>query len=177
MVTARSPQSGYTVQITMEDPTVEENWEDISSIGVYENTTVYARLKSGSTTYSYSTYNVTNINSYDYTSGRGRNTLAVDKSVNKFSYQLNSIPAGTAKTQTFKMYYRVKGSNGYQLKEVQESVSSGGSLRLTVEDSNLMDKKVFVYVVIINSDGTRTLVKEVWIDSSVSPWKTYYAEA
>lgn len=177
MVTARSPQSGYTVQITMEDPTVEENWEDISSIGVYENTTVYARLKSGSTTYSYSTYNVTNINSYDYTSGRGSNTLAVDKSVNKFSYQLNSIPAGTAKTQTFKMYYRVKGSNGYQLKEVQESVSSGGSLRLTVEDSNLMDKKVFVYVVIINSDGTRTLVKEAWIDSSVSPWKTYYAEA
>ena len=179
MVTARSPQSGYTVQITMEDPTVEENWEDISSIGVYENTTVYARLKSGSTTYSYSTYNVTNINSYDYTSGRGRNTLAVDKSVNKFFYQLNSIPAGTgtAKTQTFKMYYRVKGSNGYQLKEVQESVSSGGSLRLTVEDSNLMNKKVFVYVVIINSDGTRTLVKEAWIDSSVSPWKTYYAEA
>lgn len=179
MVTARSPQSGYTVQITMEDPTVEENWEDISYIGVYENTTVYARLKSGSTTYSYSTYNVTNINSYDYTSGRGRNTLAVDKSVNKFSYQLNSIPAGTgtAKTQTFKMYYRVKGSNGYQLKEVQESVSSGGSLRLTVEDSNLMNKKVFVYVVIINSDGTRTLVKEAWIDSSVSPWKTYYAEA
>ena len=177
MVTARSPQSGYTVQITMEDPTVEENWEDISSIGVYENTTVYARLKSGSTTYSYSTYNVTNINSYDYTSGRGKNTLAVDKSVNKFYYQLNSIPAGTAKAQTFKMYYRVKGSNGYQLKEVQESVSSGGSLRLTVEDSNLMNKKVFVYVVIINSDGTRTLVKEAWIDSSVSPWKTYYAEA
>ena len=176
-VTARSPQSGYTVQITMEDPTVESNWEDISSIAVYENTAVYVRLKNGSTTYSYSTHNVTNINSYDYTSGRGRNTLAVDKSVNKFSYQLNNIPAGTAKTQTFKMYYRVKGSNGYQLKEVQESVSSGGSLRLTVEDSNLMDKKVFVYVVIINSDGTRTLVKEAWIDSSVSPWKTYYAEA
>lgn len=40
-----------------------------------------------------------------------------------------------------------------------------------------MNKKVFVYVVIINSDGTRTLVKEAWIDSSVSPWKTYYAEA
>ncbi len=89
---------------------------------------------------------------------------------------INPTKAGE-ETQTFKMYYRVKGSNGYQLKEVQESVSSGGSLRLTVEDSNLMNKKVFVYVVIINSDGTRTLVKEAWIDSSVSPWKTYYAEA
>ena len=177
-VSTPTPPSGYTVTLNGNDGVI-----GTSSTASFKTTYSFSRwnLSGGGsisgTTYSYSTHNVTNINAYDYTSGRGRNTLAVDKSVNKFSYQLNNIPAGTAKTQTFKMYYRVKGSNGYQLKEVQESVSSGGSLRLTVEDSNLMDKKVFVYVVIINSDGTRTLVKEAWIDSSVSPWKTYYAEA
>ena len=172
-VTARSPQSGYTVQITMEDPTVESNWEDISSIAVYENTAVYVRLKNGSTTYSYSTHNVTNINAFNYTSGRGRNTLSVDKSTYTVHYQLNSIPAGSSTTKTFTAYYRVEGDSSYKVQEVSDTIISGGSRRLNMPvDSSTMSKKVYVYVVITNTDGTRTLVRKAWINCKTG--STYY---
>ena len=172
-VTARSPQSGYTVQITMEDPTVESNWEDISSIAVYENTAVYVRLKNGSTTYSYSTHNVTNINAFNYTSGRGQNTLVVDTSTYTVMYQLNSIPAGSSTTKTFTAYYRAEGDSSYKVKEFSGTVLSGGSFRLNMPvDSSVMRKKVYVYVVITNTDGTRTLVRKAWIDCSTGT--TYY---
>ena len=172
-VTARSPQSGYTVQITMEDPTVESNWEDISSIAVYENTAVYVRLKNGSTTYSYSTHNVTNINAFNYTSGRGRNTLVIDTSTYTVQYQLNSIPTGSSTTKTFTAYYRVEGDNSYKVQEFSASVVSGGSYRLNMPvDSSAMSKKVYVYVVITNTDGTRTLVRKAWINCKTG--STYY---
>ena len=172
-VTARSPQSGYTVQITMEDPTVESNWEDISSIAVYENTAVYVRLKNGSTTYSYSTHNVTNINAFNYTSGRGRNTLVIDKSTYTVQYQLNSIPTGSSTTKTFTAYYRVEGDNSYKVQEFSATVVSGGSYRLNMPvDSSAMSKKVYVYVVITNTDGTRTLVRKAWINCKTG--STYY---
>ena len=172
-VTARSPQSGYTVQITMEDPTVESNWEDISSIAVYENTAVYVRLKNGSTTYSYSTHNVTNINAFNYTSGRGRNTLVIDTSTYTVQYQLNSIPTGSSTTKTFTAYYRVEGDNSYKVQEFSATVVSGGSYRLNMPvDSSAMSKKVYVYVVITNTDGTRTLVRKAWINCKTG--STYY---
>ncbi len=172
-VTARSPQSGYTVQITMEDPTVESNWEDISSIAVYENTAVYVRLKNGSTTYSYSTHNVTNINAFNYTSGRGHNTLVIDKSTYTVQYQLNSIPTGSSTTKTFTAYYRVEGDNSYKVQEFSATVVSGGSYRLNMPvDSSAMSKKVYVYVVITNTDGTRTLVRKAWINCKTG--STYY---
>ena len=172
-VTARSPQSGYTVQITMEDPTVESNWEDISSIAVYENTAVYVRLKNGSTTYSYSTHNVTNINAFNYTSGRGRNTLVIDTSTYTVQYQLNSIPTGSSTTKTFTAYYRVEGDNSYKVREFSATVVSGGSYRLNMPvDSSAMSKKVYVYVVITNTDGTRTLVRKAWINCKTG--STYY---
>ena len=172
-VTARSPQSGYTVQITMEDPTVESNWEDISSIAVYENTAVYVRLKNGSTTYSYSTHNVTNINAFNYTSGRGRNTLVIDTSTYTVQYQLNSIPTGSSTTKTFTAYYRVEGDNSYKVREFSATVVSGGSYRLNMPvDSSDMSKKVYVYVVITNTDGTRTLVRKAWINCKTG--STYY---
>lgn len=172
-VTARSPQSGYTVQITMEDPTVESNWEDISSIAVYENTAVYVRLKNGSTTYSYSTHNVTNINAFNYTSGRGHNTLVIDTSTYTVQYQLNSIPTGSSTTKTFTAYYRVEGDNSYKVREFSATVVSGGSYRLNMPvDSSAMSKKVYVYVVITNTDGTRTLVRKAWINCKTG--STYY---
>ena len=172
-VTARSPQSGYTVQITMEDPTVESNWEDISSIAVYENTAVYVRLKNGSTTYSYSTHNVTNINAFNYTSGRGHNTLVIDTSTYTVQYQLNSIPTGSSTTKTFTAYYRVEGDNSYKVQEFSATVVSGGSYRLNMPvDSSAMSKKVYVYVVITNTDGTRTLVRKAWINCKTG--STYY---
>lgn len=172
-VTARSPQSGYTVQITMEDPTVESNWEDISSIAVYENTAVYVRLKNGSTTYSYSTHNVTNINAFNYTSGRGHNTLAIDTSTYTVQYQLNSIPTGSSTTKTFTAYYRVEGDNSHKVREFSATVVSGGSYRLNMPvDSSAMSKKVYVYVVITNTDGTRTLVRKAWINCKTG--STYY---
>ena len=172
-VTARSPQSGYTVQITMEDPTVESNWEDISSIAVYENTAVYVRLKNGSTTYSYSTHNVTNINAFNYTSGRGRNILVIDTSTYTVQYQLNSIPTGSSTTKTFTAYYRVEGDNSYKVQEFSATVVSGGSYRLNMPvDSSAMSKKVYVYVVITNTDGTRTLVRKAWINCKTG--STYY---
>lgn len=172
-VTARSPQSGYTVQITMEDPTVESNWEDISSIAVYENTAVYVRLKNGSTTYSYSTHNVTNINAFNYTSGRGHNTLVIDTSTYTVQYQLNSIPTGSSTTKTFTAYYRVEGDNSHKVREFSATVVSGGSYRLNMPvDSSAMSKKVYVYVVITNTDGTRTLVRKAWINCKTG--STYY---
>ena len=172
-VTARSPQSGYTVQITMEAPTVESNWEDISSIAVYENTAVYVRLKNGSTTYSYSTHNVTNINAFNYTSGRGHNTLVIDTSTYTVQYQLNSIPTGSSTTKTFTAYYRVEGDNSYKVQEFSATVVSGGSYRLNMPvDSSAMSKKVYVYVVITNTDGTRTLVRKAWINCKTG--STYY---
>ena len=172
-VTARSPQSGYTVQITMEDPTVESNWEDISSIAVYENTAVYVRLKNGSTTYSYSTHNVTNINAFNYTSGRGHNTLVIDTSTYTVQYQLNSIPTGSSTTKTFTAYYRVEGDSSYKVQEFSATVVSGGSYRLNMPvDSSAMSKKVYVYVVITNTDGTRTLVRKAWINCKTG--STYY---
>ncbi len=172
-VTARSPQSGYTVQITMEDPTVESNWEDISSTAVYENTAVYVRLKNGSTTYSYSTHNVTNINAFNYTSGRGHNTLVIDTSTYTVQYQLNSIPTGSSTTKTFTAYYRVEGDNSYKVREFSATVVSGGSYRLNMPvDSSAMSKKVYVYVVSTNTDGTRTLVRKAWINCKTG--STYY---
>lgn len=71
--------SGYTLQTTTGNPTVESNWANTSYVTATSNCTVYARLTNGSTSGNYTSYNVTNIDKTKPDAiGKGRLTIAID---------------------------------------------------------------------------------------------------
>ena len=146
--------SGYTLQTTTGNPTVESNWANTSYVTATSNCTVYARLTNGSTSGNYTSYNVTNIDKTPpAVMGRGKMTISIEKAKNKGYLQLNSINDYESGISKLICYYKFDGDSYFTLLDSYTYVTmngsekgmNGGSYRFTVTSSK------------INSSATGTL--------------------
>lgn len=146
--------SGYTLQTTTGNPTVESNWANTSYVTATSNCTVYARLTNGSTSGNYTSYNVTNIDKTPpAVMGRGKMTISIEKAKNKGYLQMNSINDYESGISKLICYYKFDGDSYFTLLDSYTYVTmngsekgmNGGSYRFTVTSSK------------INSSATGTL--------------------
>ena len=192
IVTVSAPtavNAGAVIQMTTGSPTVEANWTTRSSITVSEeNVTVYARLKYGSKTGAYTSYNVTNI---DKTPPReiskGLLTISVDRKLNTAYLQLNSMQeygnptaSGIAKVSG---YFKVEGDSGYTYIGDIDIVPMYGSKRGEVRTAKRIQATsskittgtvVYMYAVVWDVAGNSTRTWTARIDANNDTY--YYVE-
>ena len=146
--------SGYTLQTTTGNPTVESNWANTAYVTATSNCTVYARLTNGSTSGNYTSYNVTNIDKTPpAVMGRGKMTISIEKAKNKGYLQMNSINDYESGISKLLCYYKFDGDSYFTLLDSYTYVTmngsekgmNGGSYRFAVTSSK------------INSSATGTL--------------------
>ena len=163
--------SGYTLQTTTGNPTVESNWANTSYVTATSNCTVYARLTNGSTSGNYTSYNVTNIDKTKPDAiGKGRLTISMDTAKNNGFLQMNSIydqgdsgqtASGVARIDG---YYRFEGestatfigSYTYATINGSEVGMSGGSCRFTATSSKITSSAtgtLYMYAIVYDVAG------------------------
>lgn len=184
--------SGYTLQTTTGNPTVESNWANTSYVTATSNCTVYARLTNGSTSGNYTSYNVTNIDKTKPDAiGKGRLTISIDKLKNNGYLQMNSIydqgdsgqtASGVARIDG---YYRFEGestatfigSYTYATINGSEVGMSGGSCRFTATSSKITSSAtgtLYMYAIVYDVAGN---YQRSWTASiNLSTGSTNYQE-
>ena len=104
---------GYTLQTATSNPSIESSWSNTSTQTLSANGTIYARLTDGEHTGSYTSYNVTNIDTtLPRYLGKGRITISRNNSQRRVVLQLNTIAdadSGIAKV----VYYYKKDTDSY----------------------------------------------------------------
>lgn len=192
IVTVSAPtavNAGAVIQMTTGSPTVEANWTTRSSITVSEeNVTVYARLKYGSKTGAYTSYNVTNIDKTPPGEvSKGMLTISVDRRLNTAYLQLNSMQeygnptaSGIAKVSG---YFKVEGDSGYTYIGDIDIVPMYGSERGEVRTNKRIQATsskittgtvVYMYAVVWDVAGNSTRTWTARIDANNDTY--YYAE-
>ena len=163
--------SGYTLQTTTGNPTVESNWANTAYVTATSNCTVYARLTNGSTSGNYTSYNVTNIDKTKPDAiGKGRLTISIDTVKNNGYLQMSSIydqgdsgqtASGVARIDG---YYRFEGestatfigSYTYATINGSEVGMSGGSCRFTASSSKITSSAtgtLYMYAIVYDVAG------------------------
>ena len=163
--------SGYTLQTTTGNPTVESNWANTAYVTATSNCTVYARLTNGSTSGNYTSYNVTNIDKTKPDAiGKGILTISVDKAKNQGYLQMHSIydqgdsgqtASGVARIDG---YYRFEGestatfisSYTYATINGSEVGMSGGSCRFAATSSKITPSAtgtLYMYAIVYDVAG------------------------
>ena len=163
--------SGYTLQTTTGNPTVESNWANTAYVTATSNCTVYARLTNGSTSGNYTSYNVTNIDKTKPDAiGKGRLTISIDTVKNNGYLQMSSIydqgdsgqtASGVARIDG---YYRFEGEStatfigSYTYATINGSKvgMSGGSCRFTASSSKITSSAtgtLYMYAIVYDVAG------------------------
>ena len=104
---------GYTLQTATSNPSIESSWSNTSTQTLSANGTIYARLTDGEHIGSYTSYNVTNIDTtLPRFLGRERLTISKNNSERRVVLQLNFIAdtdSGIAKI----VYYYKRDTDSY----------------------------------------------------------------
>lgn len=98
---------GYTLQTTTSNPNIESSWSNTSSQTLSSNGTIYARLTDGEHTGSYTSYNITNIDTTlpRFLSG-GLITISRSNSQSYVHLQLNGISDTDSGIAKIVFYYK-----------------------------------------------------------------------
>lgn len=112
-VTVSTTVSGYTLQTTTGNPNIESNWSITSKQVLNESGTVYARLTDGEHTGSYTSYNVTNIDTtLPRYLGKGLITISRNNTERQGLLGLNGIADADSGIAKIVYYYR-KDTDSY----------------------------------------------------------------
>ena len=180
-VSVSTTVSGYTLQTTKGNPTVESNWANTAYVTATSNCTVYARLTNGSTSGNYTSYNVGNIDKTP-PDVMTKTNLTINKNTQKNTGQLiisnmkdngdlGTVESGSGVARV-ECYYKFNGDTSYTYLDLCEYVPINGSER----GRDLCTYNFIVTSSKITSSATGTLYMYVIIyDAAGNSTKSYIA--